>query len=722
MPALKDDTGSIAQFASLNDAQMDAVQTLDGPLLVLAGAGTGKTKVLTCRIANLLMQGVFPSEILAVTFTNKAAKEMLLRVQDMVSERANGIWLGTFHSIAAKILRTHAETIGLKSSFTIIDTDDQIKLLKQALTEQNIDEKRWPAKQLAAIINSWKDKGLTPEQISPNEYVSFLDDREKTVQLYRQYQQRLLTLNAVDFGDLLLHNLTIFQKNPEILSQYQRRFRYVLVDEYQDTNVSQYLWLHLLSQTHKNICCVGDDDQSIYGWRGAEVGNILRFEKDFSNAKVIRLERNYRSTSHILSAASGLIAHNKSRLGKTLWTEGNSGKPVRFISTWDDQEEARFISEEIESLQQLKDHSLHEFAILVRAGFQTRTFEEALISYQIPYRVIGGLRFYERMEIRDVIAYLRLCNQLEDGLAFERIVNTPKRGIGDSTLQQIRSHSRTNATAYFESTEQLLEQQALKPKVANALTNFCQLTRRWNKLSKDLPLRELTEVILDESGYLSMWKNDTAPDAQSRIENIKELLHALEEFESITDFLEHVSLVTDIDSLDQEQMVNIMTLHSAKGLEFDTVFLAGWEEGLFPHQRSLDDSGTRGLEEERRLAYVGLTRAKKQAYILAAANRRIYGQYQNSIPSRFIDELPQENIERQHMGSAFAYKQSNNTQKKVTPKIESENANPFSLGKKVQHKKFGQGTIVSVRDDGQLDIVFNTAGLKRILKDFVTPA
>jgi len=711
----------------LNPEQQSAVMQTQGPLLVLAGAGTGKTKVLTSRIANILMQGTFPSQILSVTFTNKAAKEMANRVASITNGRSDGLWLGTFHSICARMLRRHAEIVGLKSNFTIIDTSDQLRLLKQVFSENNIDEKRWDPKLMLSIISKWKDKGLTPKKITFNDVGEFAGG--KSLKLYEEYQSRLRALNAADFGDLLLHVLTILTENADILADYHRQFKYILVDEYQDTNVAQYLWLRLLAQKHKNICCVGDDDQSIYGWRGAEVGNILRFEKDFPGAKVVRLERNYRSTSHILSAASGIIAKNTGRLGKTLWTKGNDGEPIKLMSLWDDQEEARKIADEIEALQQMHQAKASDIAILVRAGFQTRAFEECFISRGIAYRVVGGLRFYERMEIKDVISYVRVIAQNEDDLAFERIINTPKRGIGPSTMQQIRNRSRDYGMSMMAAIRQLLSENAFKNKMQLTLSQLIGNFDNWAAMmhNSDISVPEFVENVVKQSGYLDMWKADKSLESQGRIDNIKELYHALDEFDTITDFLEHVSLVSDIESANQDDMVNIMTLHAAKGLEFENVFLPGWEEGTFPHQRSLDEKGASALEEERRLAYVGITRAKKRAYILYAANRRIYGQYQSSIPSRFIEELPDENVEKINLNNGFNFS-SRNITKSYTPKeptkpliskVSQTSEAGFNLGQKVFHEKFGNGKIVGISGD-KLDIAFDKAGLKKVIDRFVS--
>jgi DNA helicase II / ATP-dependent DNA helicase PcrA len=688
-------------LAGLNAEQRLAVETLDGPVLVLAGAGTGKTRVLTVRIAHILSLGrARPSEILAVTFTNKAAREMKARVGDIVGGVVEGMpWLGTFHSIGVKILRRHAELVGLKPDFTILDVDDQIRLIKQLLEAENIDEKRWPARVLALLIDGWKNRGLSPEQVPNGEAAVFANG--KGLKLYKAFQERLKILNAADFGDLLLENIRLFREQPEVLRQYQSRFRFILVDEYQDTNVAQYLWLRLLAQRasapranlpsplageggspeqnegepgegsssaahanpspasladarpapspargegSKNICCVGDDDQSIYGWRGAEVDNILRFEHDFPGATVIRLERNYRSTGHILAAASHLIAHNEGRLGKTLRTDDALGEKVNVTGSWDSEEEARAIGEEIEQLQRAR-HALNEIAILVRASFQMREFEDRFVTLGLPYRVIGGPRFYERAEIRDALAYLRVVNSPADDLAFERIVNVPKRGLGDATVQQLHDHARKRRVPLTEAARAMIETDELKPKPRGALRGLLDAIERWRKERDALPHTELAEIILDESGYTEMWQKDRSADAAGRLENLKELVRSMEEFENLQGFLEHISLVMDNEKAAEADAVNIMTLHSAKGLEFDTVFLPGWEEGLFPHQRTLDDQGRAGLEEERRLAHVGITRAKKRAKIYFATNRRMHGLWQTNIPSRFLDELPEANVE-----------------------------------------------------------------------------
>lgn len=727
--AMSGATAATAYLNALNPEQREAVETLDGPVLVLAGAGTGKTRVLTTRIAHILnLRRARPQEILSVTFTNKAAREMKERVGKMVGQVVEGMpWMGTFHSIGVKILRRHAELVGLKNNFTILDVDDQIRLIKQILEIEKLDEKRWPARVFAMILDGWKNRGLTPEQVPAGEAASFANGKGK--KLYMAYQERLKTLNAADFGDLLLECIRLFREHPDVLRNYQHRFKYILVDEYQDTNVAQYLWLRLLSQAPsaptaltlrdaphgapqgegqttandaldphpeergqspsvskdegldledtwdapspaalraapsstggegkeesrapKNICCVGDDDQSIYGWRGAEVDNILRFEHDFPGAKVIRLERNYRSTGHILAAASHLIAHNEGRLGKTLRTEDVDGEKVQVTGGWDSEEEARSIGEEIEQLQRDArergiDHPLDEIAILVRASFQMREFEERFIQLGLPYRVIGGPRFYERAEIRDALAYLRVIAQPADDLAFERIVNVPKRGLGDAAVQMLHDYARKARIPLSEAASAISATDEMKPKPRTALRDLMASFERWRTQMATLPHTELAEIVLDESGYTEMWQKDRSADAAGRLENLKELVRSMQDFDNLGGFLEHISLVMDRDSGEAVEAVNIMTLHSAKGLEFDTVFLPGWEEGLFPHQRSLDESGRNGLEEERRLAHVGITRARKRAKIYFATNRRIHGLWTTTVPSRFLDELPESHVE-----------------------------------------------------------------------------
>jgi DNA helicase-2/ATP-dependent DNA helicase PcrA len=772
----------------LNPAQRDAVEQLDGPVLMLAGAGTGKTRALTARIAHLLSTGqARTNEILAVTFTNKAAREMKVRVGKLLGQPAEGMpWLGTFHAICVKLLRRHAELVDLKSNFTILDTDDQNRLLKQLIIAAEIDEKRWPARALGGVIDGWKNRALLPDKVPAADHGAF---NHRGVELYAQYQQRLRELNACDFGDLLLHMIRIFQENDDLLAQYQRWFRYILVDEYQDTNVAQYLWLRLLAAGHKNICCVGDDDQSIYGWRGAEVGNILRFEKDFPGAKVVRLEQNYRSTGHILAAASGVIEGNKGRLGKTLWTDGEDGEKLRLIGHWDGDEEARWVGEEIEAMGQgtrgMDPIGLNSIAILVRASHQMRAFEDRFLTIGLPYRVIGGPRFYERMEIRDAMAYFRLAVSPDDDLAFERIVNTPKRGLGDKAQQTIQKMARSNGVGLLEGARLCVETKAIGGKGGKALGELVEGLSRWRQMLTG-PLRqvgpaddlieedtapagvshiELAEIILDESGYTAHWQNDKTPEGPGRLENLKELVKALESFENLQGFLEHVSLIMDNESDDQEPKVTIMTLHAAKGLEFPAVFLPGWEDGLFPSQRSMDESGMTGLEEERRLAYVGITRAEEVCTISFAGNRRVYGQWQSQLPSRFIDELPEDHVEvltapgiYGHQGTASAMAspvtqsmagsnlheraasadvynspgwrrlQANQGARPMrqpseakSMTIDAEAVSAFSIGDRVFHQKFGYGEVMSVEGD-KLAIEFDKAGSKHVVGRFLVAA
>ncbi|MCH9806836.1 MAG: UvrD-helicase domain-containing protein [Alphaproteobacteria bacterium] len=642
---------------NLNPEQRQAVETLEGPVLVLAGAGTGKTRVLTTRIAHILAtRSAYPSQILAVTFTNKAAREMKERIGQYMGDDIEGMpWLGTFHSISVKILRRHAELVGLKNSFTILDTDDQLRLMKQVIEAEGLDKDRWPARQLAGLIDSWKNRGLTPDKVPQNEAYGFAAGKGRD--LYTAYQRRLKELNAADFGDLLLETLRLFLENPDVLAIYHKRFRYILVDEYQDTNVAQYMWLRLLAQNAKdagptNVCCVGDDDQSIYGWRGAEVDNILRFDKDFPGATVIRLERNYRSTGHILAAATHLIATNEDRLGKTLFTDGDNGAKVTVTGLWDDEEEARTVTDAIEAARR-DGHALNEIAILVRASYQMRALEDRFITTGLPYRVIGGPRFYERAEIKDAIAYLELTVNPDHDLKFERIVNVPKRGIGDTSVKRVRDLARARDLSMYRAAQMITQTDDIAGKARRSLSNLLGHFDRWRKQLPDMKHTELAELILDESGYTAMWQNDKSPQAQSRLENLKELVRFMHEFESMAGFLEHVSLVMDVDSGDDGDRASIMTLHAAKGLEFDTVYLTGWEEGLFPSQRTLDESGKAGLEEERRLAYVGLTRAKKNAHVSFTQNRRTRGLYQSAIPSRFVDELPEAHVDVQEASSPF---------------------------------------------------------------------
>ncbi len=640
-PSAADDP---AWLDGLNDKQREAVEYSEGPLLVLSGVGTGKTRTLTSRIAYLLKKGrVEPSQILAVTFTNRAAGEMRDRVNELIHPlEASKVWLGTFHALAARILRRHAELVGLKSNFTILDPDDQVRLVKQELEAADIDTKRWPPRLLHWMIERWKDKGKGPEQVTAAEAGDFAGGR--AVELYAAYQERLINLNTVDFGDLLLHNLSLLMEHEDIQAKYHNQFRYIFVDEYQDANVAQYLWLRLLAQKDGNICCVGDDDQSIYSWRGAEIENILRFEKDFPGAAVIRLEQNYRSTAPILAAASHLIGRNDSRLGKTLWTAAEGGDKLTLTGVWDGEEEARSVADRVEDLQR-KAHALNEIAILVRAGFQTREFEERFIALNIPYRVIGGPRFYERLEIRDAVAWLRLVHSTDDDLAFERIVNKPKRGLGDVALRTLHNLRADRGGSLFDTARLATSSKEFRPQARRTLDGFVQMVERWRRMAEVTSHIDLAETVLDESGYTEMWQQAKSLDAPGRLENLKELVRALAEFENIGGFLEHIALVMEATGVAQGDMVDIMTLHSAKGLEFDTVFLPGWEEGVFPHPRTLDERGIAGLEEERRLAYVGLTRARRNVHISFAANRRIHNQWASNLPSRFIDELPPEHVE-----------------------------------------------------------------------------
>ncbi|MBN8967319.1 MAG: UvrD-helicase domain-containing protein [Rhizobiales bacterium] len=817
-------------LATLNPEQRAAVETLDGPVLVLAGAGTGKTRVLTSRIAHILSQGrARPSEILSVTFTNKAAREMKHRLGEMLGQAVEGMpWLGTFHSIGGRILRYHAELVQLKSNFTVLDTDDQIRLLKQLLQAEGIDDKRWPARMLAGLIDGWKNRGLTPAQVPAGEAAVF--GNGKGGKIYTAYQERLKILNAADFGDLLLENIRLFREHPDVLRQYQSRFKFILVDEYQDTNVAQYLWLRLLAQAPtmsksvpvlrdaaqsaapqdegltipddttlsphpeergqspsvskgeatppsvaapRNICCVGDDDQSIYGWRGAEVDNILRFEHDFPGAKVIRLERNYRSTGHILAAASHLIAHNEGRLGKTLRTEDIAGEKVTVTGAWDSEEEARSIGEEIEQLQR-SGQKLNEIAILVRASFQMREFEDRFVTLGLPYRVIGGPRFYERAEIRDALAYLRVINSPADDLAFERIVNVPKRGIGDATVQLLHDIARKRRVPLTEAARAVIETDELKPKARGSLRDVLANFDRWRAQHDAIPHTELAEIVLDESGYTEMWQKDRSADAAGRLENLKELVRSMEEFENLHGFLEHISLVMDREGDGNEDAVSLMTLHSAKGLEFNNVFLPGWEEGLFPHQRALDEQGRAGLEEERRLAHVGITRARRRAMLYFATNRRIHGSWTTTIPSRFLDELPADNVEiteskggsgwggaggfgssrfdnLETFGSSYATPgwqraQANRARKggfeESTTRFDTSSygtsrgrkpltiegeliakstgtVSDFSIGDRVFHEKFGYGRVARI-DGNKLTIAFDKAGEKKVVDSFVS--
>ena len=748
-------------MAGLNRMQRQAVETHNGALLVLAGAGTGKTRVLTTRLAHLLATGsAKPWTVLAVTFTNKAAREMRERVRAIIGPVAEEVWLGTFHALCTRILRRHSECVGLKSNFTILDTDDQLRLIKQILQSENIDEKKWPARLVLGVIQRWKDRGLRPGIIDMAEVGDLVGGR--LVDIYSLYQNRLKVLNAADFGDLLLHCLTLFNEQPDILKIYQNRFSHILVDEYQDTNVAQYLWLRLLAQARKNICCVGDDDQSIYGWRGAEVENILRFEKDFPGAKIVRLEQNYRSSSLILEAASALISFNEGRLGKTLWTDGDQGEKIVLRSVWDGEAEARAVGEQIEILQR-NGTPLKEIAILVRAGFQTREFEDRFLTLGLPYQVIGGARFYERAEIRDAIAYFRVIYQPNDDLALERIINKPKRGIGRANFQAIHHLARTSQISLWDAINNIIQTQELRPTAIRSLSKLIDNFNRWRSLLEVENHAELAGIVLDESGYTEMLQSDKSPEAPGRLENLKELVSAIEEFENLGIFLEHISLVMENVMSINGDHISLMTLHAAKGLEFDVVFLPGWEEGIFPNQRSLDENGLVGLEEERRLAYVGLTRARRSVEISFSANRRLYGNWQSTIPSRFVDELPEKNLEVESEIGLFSgvsgaenngfgdsswhgiskswrgtpigntgaqyrtgYERQGNIFNSQTPNVDGEryivnetHQSSFTKGDRVFHQKFGMGTVTNV-DGDKLDITFDKAGDKKVMASFVS--
>ena len=742
----------------LNPPQREAVLTTEGPLLVLAGAGTGKTAALTARLAHLIAtRRAWPSEILAVTFTNKAAREMRERVGRLVGEAVEGMpWLGTFHAICARMLRRHAELVGLRPNFTILDTDDQLRLLKQLITASDLDEKRWPARQFAGMIDGWKNKGLGPGQVDAGDAQLFANGR--ATELYARYQERLRTLNACDFGDLLLHMLTILRTHRDVLEHYQQRLKYILVDEYQDTNQAQYLWLRLLAQERKNICCVGDDDQSIYSWRGAEVANILRFEQDFPGAKIIRLEQNYRSTPHILAAASGVIANNAGRLGKTLWTEAGQGEKVTVIGVWDGPEEARRVGEEIESIQR-RGGNIDDVAILVRAQFQTREFEERFIQIGLPYRIVGGFRFYERAEIRDALAYLRVIAQPADDLAFERIVNTPKRGLGDKAIAKLHQFARAASLPLHDAAAQILDTDELTPAARRSLGNLIGDFARWRSRLDELPHPELARLMLDESGYTAMLQAERSVESAGRLDNLVELTRAMEEYDTLGAFLEHVSLVMDNEEAQEAEKVTIMTIHAAKGLEFGTVFLAGWEEGVFPSQRALDEGGHASLEEERRLAYVAITRARDRCIIVHAANRRIYGQWTSSIPSRFVAELPEAHVDHETSMSGGASLWRANWSEHADPFAEVARAtgrgpgwqravsagafdrtptrvlearasavslgnagrSDMAVGLRVFHEKFGYGMVAEI-EGNKLEIEFEHGGRKRVLDSFVTIA
>ncbi len=713
---------------TLNNEQAHAVTTTEGPLLVLAGAGTGKTRVLTTRIAFILQQGLaFPSQILAVTFTNKAAREMVERIESMVGGASQGLWIGTFHSICLRMIRKYFALASLKENFAIINQDDQLRLMKDIMKELNIDDKKTSPKMIQAVINKWKDKALLPADVI---------DGDIAGDVYNVYQTRCEALNIIDFGDLILKAITILKNNPDVLAEYHRRFKYILVDEYQDTNVAQYLWLRLLAQGSHNICCVGDDDQSIYGWRGAEVGNILRFDKDFSGANVIRLETNYRSTPDILAAADSIIANNENRLGKTLRAHHKSGNKVKLVSLWDDRVEANYIADEIEALQQIKKQSLEDVAILVRAGYQTRAFEECFMKRSIPYRILGGLRFYERMEIRDAIAYIRSAVSPENDLALERIINLPKRGLGDKTIDDLKLQARASGISLSEQIRNSIATKALKPKIHETLSKLFAKFDEWNAAFKTEDHVNVVERIIDESGYMLMWQAENTLESRGRVENLKELLTALTQFDSIEQFLEHVSLVSDGDDRPDEEMVSIMTIHGAKGLEFENVFLPGWEEGLFPSKQSMEESGRNGLEEERRLAYVGITRAKKELTISFASSRMVFGSINSNPPSRFVDELAREHVEevnRKGVGPGYHGAQKSRFEKepestfeipsaengfKTGKKKMFENSSQFSVGEKIFHEDFGYGRVININGN-KLQIVFEKSAIKTLSEDFV---
>jgi DNA helicase II / ATP-dependent DNA helicase PcrA len=752
-----------AYLEGLNPEQREAVLHTEGPLLVLAGAGTGKTRVLTARLAHIIgTRLAYPSQTLTVTFTNKAAREMRERALALIGEAGEGLrWLGTFHSISAQILRRHAELVGLKQSFTILDTDDQVRLCKQIIVAEGIDPKRWTPRFLATLIDGWKNRALTPDKVPADEAHQYADGRG--IKCYEIYQARLKVLNACDFGDLLLHNLTLLQANPDLLKEYHAKFRYVLVDEYQDTNVAQYLWLRLLAQGSQNICCVGDDDQSIYGWRGAEVDNILRFEKDFPGAKIIRLERNYRSTAHILAAASSVIGFNKGRLGKTLYVGDDSAAndvdaaKVKVRGLWDGEAESRLVADDIESW--VRGGGKHaDCAVLVRASWQMRAFEERFILLGIPYRVIGGPRFFEREEIRDTMAYLRLVRSPDDDLAFERVVNEPKRGVGDTTLAKLQAYARADGRSLFVLTPMVLQTDELRGAAKAGLTRFIDLINLWrDKLAGGMAHTELAETILEESGYTDMLQKDRSPQAQTRLDNLKELVRAMGEFESLAGFLEHVELVMEASSGGAgEDQAQILTLHSAKGLEWPVVFLPGWEEEVFPSRRSLDESGMKGLEEERRLAYVGITRARARCYISFVANRQIYGRWQSVLPSRFVDELPHAHVDAVSEtgfsglpGGAAAFKgniealgersdYSSPGWKRLKENAGRASSGPppreaadlvataggetaFTTGARVFHDKFGYGR-VAFTEGNKLTVDFDASGRKKVIATFVQRA
>ncbi|MAI90716.1 ATP-dependent helicase [Ponticaulis sp.] len=762
MAMARPSAGPADYLEGLNPEQRKAVETIEGPLLVLAGAGTGKTRVLTTRLAHIIRTGrAKPWQTLCVTFTNKAAREMRERAMNLIGNEGEGLrWLGTFHSISAQILRRHAELVDLKSTFTIIDTDDQIRLCKQIIEAEGIDPKRWTPRYFASLIDGWKNRALLPAKVPQDEAYQFADG--KGIRLYDIYQRRLSVLNACDFGDLLLLTIRLFQENPDVLEDYLNQFRYILVDEYQDTNIAQYLWLRLLARGTGNICCVGDDDQSIYGWRGAEVTNILKFEQDFDGAEVIRLERNYRSTGNILAAASHLITANQGRLGKTLWTEDDKGEKVKLRGLWDGEAEARLIGDDIEQWQR-GGGQLADCAVLVRASWQMRAFEERFIMLGIPYRVIGGPRFFERAEIRDAMAYFRLIRSEDDDLAFERVVNQPKRGVGATTLQKLQAIARGDGRSLSTICRMVLQTDEVKGPAKRGLTSFMNHLDMWrDKHHAGESHTELAEQILEESGYTDMLRADRSPQAATRLDNLKELVSAMGQFDSLAAFLEHVQLVMDttVDGGNEDE-VQILTLHAAKGLEWPLVFLPGWEEEVFPSKRSIDETGNKGLEEERRLAYVGITRARQSCRISFVANRQIYGRWQSVIPSRFVDELPHENVEavsetgygqRQGFGEAgfgstsdtfedlgerSTYsspgwqRMKNTDRKRSSPPVIDGKAeliassapgkSAFSIGQRVFHFKFGYGRVEQI-EGAKMTVDFEKAGTKKVIATFLEAA
>ena len=707
----------------LNPQQLEASSNTQGPLLVLAGAGTGKTRVLTQRIAHIISnQLAYPSQIMAVTFTNKAANEMLSRIEAITE--SNGIWIGTFHSLSTRIIRNHTQELGIARDFTIIDVDDQWRLLKKIIREKNLDEKEYTPKLLGGIIGRWKDLGLFPEDLTGSDISGYIQAKTKLV--YIEYQARLKTLAAVDFGDLLLYCLKLFKEHPHILAMYQEKFHYIMVDEYQDTNVTQYLWLRYLSQRHKNICAVGDEDQSIYGWRGAEIRNIMKFTHDFPGAQVIRLEQNYRSTKHILFTANHLIAKNSTRIGKNLWTENLSEDKVKIYNHINSYKEAEFVAHNIKYLS--ADIPRNEIAILVRASFQTRLIEDALIQGQIGYKILGGLKFYDRLEIKNALAYIRLSYNYNDSLAFERIINVPKRGIGPTTLVQIQTYAANHQCSYFNATQMMIINQHFKGKTYATLAEFVSRMETWHQLWSSLPCEEVSSLILNESGYIESLKSENTLEAESRIDNIKELLRNVGEFANIGEFLEHVSLVNEADSSDNSNIVKIMTIHAAKGLEFAVVFLPGWEEGIFPSKRSVDENAA-NLEEERRLAYVAMTRAKRNLFISYANSRQVFGEWQYNLPSRFVAEIEKlESVEtaKSEYNEDQGYRKYNFPKKTNLssmpfnkPTLVHHDDDSFRVGDKVQHQTFGLGTILAI-DDQTLDVYFNSNGKKKIRNNFVS--